>query len=42
MLGYVVLALPFVYRALDAGVHGADLRTLSEAARNLGASWPGR
>ncbi|GAA3175398.1 ABC transporter permease subunit [Blastococcus jejuensis] len=37
---YVVLALPFVYRALDAGVRGADLRTLSEAARNLGASWP--
>ncbi len=37
---YVVLALPFVYRALDAGVRGADLKTLSEAARNLGASWP--
>lgn len=36
---YVVLALPFVYRALDAGVRGADLRTLTEAARNLGASW---
>jgi putative spermidine/putrescine transport system permease protein len=37
---YVVLALPFVYRALDAGVRGADLKTLTEAARNLGASWP--
>jgi putative spermidine/putrescine transport system permease protein len=37
---YVVLALPFVYRALDAGVRGADLHTLTEAARNLGASWP--
>jgi ABC-type spermidine/putrescine transport system permease subunit II len=37
---YVVLSLPFVYRALDAGVRGADLRTLTEAARNLGASWP--
>ncbi len=37
---YVVLALPFVYRALDAGIRGADLRTLTEAARNLGASWP--
>jgi ABC-type spermidine/putrescine transport system permease subunit II len=37
---YVILALPFVYRALDAGVRGADLRTLTEAARNLGASWP--
>jgi ABC-type spermidine/putrescine transport system permease subunit II len=40
VLVYVVLALPFVYRALDAGVRGADLRTLAEAARNLGASWP--
>jgi ABC-type spermidine/putrescine transport system permease subunit II len=37
---YVVLALPFVYRALDAGVRGSDLKTLTEAARNLGASWP--
>jgi len=37
---YVILALPFVYRALDAGVRGADLSTLTEAARNLGASWP--
>jgi len=40
VLVYVVLALPFVYRALDAGVRGADLRTLTEAARSLGASWP--
>jgi ABC-type spermidine/putrescine transport system permease subunit II len=40
VLVYVVLALPFVYRALDAGVRGADLRTLTEAARNLGAPWP--
>jgi putative spermidine/putrescine transport system permease protein len=40
VLVYVVLALPFVYRALDAGVRGSDLRTLTEAARNLGASWP--
>jgi putative spermidine/putrescine transport system permease protein len=37
---YVILALPFVYRALDAGVRGADLKTLTEAGRNLGASWP--
>jgi ABC-type spermidine/putrescine transport system permease subunit II len=40
VLVYVVLALPFVFRALDAGVRGADLKTLTEAARNLGASWP--
>jgi putative spermidine/putrescine transport system permease protein len=40
VLVYVVLALPFVYRALDAGVRNAGLATLTEAARNLGASWP--
>ncbi len=40
VLVYAVLAMPFVYRALDAGVRGAGLRTLTEAARNLGASWP--
>ncbi|CCH89888.1 membrane protein of unknown function [Modestobacter italicus] len=40
VLVYVVMALPFVYRALDAGIRGVDLRTLTEAARNLGASWP--
>lgn len=40
VLVYVVLALPFVFRALDAGVRGSDLKTLSEAARSLGASWP--
>ena len=40
VLVYVVLALPFIFRALDAGVRGSDLKTLTEAARNLGASWP--
>lgn len=40
VLVYGVLALPFVYRALDAGVRGVDLRTLTEAARGLGATWP--
>ena len=40
VLAYVVLALPFVYRSLDAGLGAIDVRTLSEAARNLGASWP--
>jgi putative spermidine/putrescine transport system permease protein len=36
---YVVLALPYVARALDTGLSAIDLRTLSEAARSLGASW---
>ncbi|MGW4642542.1 ABC transporter permease [Sphaerisporangium sp. NPDC004334] len=40
VIAYVVLALPFVYRALDAGLGAMDVRTLVEAARNCGASWP--
>lgn len=40
VLAYVVLALPFVYRSLDAGLRAIDVRTLVEAARGLGASWP--
>jgi putative spermidine/putrescine transport system permease protein len=40
VLAYVVLALPFVHRSLDAGLRAIDVRTLVEAARNLGASWP--
>jgi putative spermidine/putrescine transport system permease protein len=39
-LVYVILALPFVYRTFDAGIRSIDVRTLVEAARNLGASWP--
>jgi len=37
---YVVLVLPFAYRALDAGLSALDVRTLVAAARSLGASWP--
>jgi putative spermidine/putrescine transport system permease protein len=36
---YVVLAMPFSYRAFDTGVRAIDLRTLVDASRNLGASW---
>ncbi len=36
---YVILALPYAYRALAAGLNAIDARTLSEAARSLGASW---
>jgi len=38
-LAYVVLVLPYCYRALDAGLGAIDVKTLSEAARSLGASW---
>ena len=33
---YVVLTMPFVYRALDAGLGAMDLKVLSEASRSLG------
>lgn len=36
---YAILVLPFAYRALDAGLDGIEVRTLSEAARSLGAGW---
>jgi putative spermidine/putrescine transport system permease protein len=36
---YVMLAMPFVYRSVDAGIRSIDTRTLVEAARNLGAGW---
>ena len=36
---YLILALPYAYRALAAGLNAIDANTLSEAARSLGASW---
>ncbi len=36
---YVILALPYAYRALAAGLNAIDVKTMSEAARSLGASW---
>lgn len=35
--GYVTLALPYIYRAVDAGLGAIDVRTLTEAAESLGA-----
>lgn len=37
---YVVMALPFTYRSIDAGIRAIDVRTLVDASRSLGASWP--
>lgn len=39
-LVYVLLALPFAFRSLDAGLRAVNLKTLVEASQNLGASWP--
>jgi putative spermidine/putrescine transport system permease protein len=38
--GYVVLSLPYMYRAVDNGLRAMDVRTLTEAAQSLGAGWP--
>jgi putative spermidine/putrescine transport system permease protein len=36
---YVVLAMPFAYRSLDAGLRAFDLKTLVEASNSLGGRW---
>jgi len=36
---YLILVLPYTYRTLDAGLAAIDLKTLTEAARSLGAGW---
>ena len=38
-LEYAILAMPFVYRSLDAGLRAIDLKTLVEASRSLGGRW---
>lgn len=39
MCGYTVLALPYMYRAVDTGLRAIDVATLTEAAESLGAGW---
>jgi putative spermidine/putrescine transport system permease protein len=36
---YIILVLPFAYRAIDAALSSIDAHTLAEAARSLGAGW---
>ena len=36
---YVVLAMPFTFRSLDAGIKALDVKTLVDASRSLGAGW---
>jgi len=36
--GYMVLALPYMYRAVDTGMRTVDVRTLTEASQSLGAN----
>lgn len=37
--GYTVLALPYMFRAIDNGLAAIDVRSLTEAAQSLGAGW---
>ena len=36
---YAVMAMPFTYRAIDAGIKAIDVRTLVDASRSLGGTW---
>jgi putative spermidine/putrescine transport system permease protein len=36
---YVVLSLPYMYRAVDNGLRAISVVTLTEAAQSLGAGW---
>ena len=39
VVGYVVLSLPYMYRAVDTGLRSIDVRSLTEAAQSMGAGW---
>ena len=39
VFAYIVLSLPYMYRAVDSGLRAIDIRTLTEAAQSLGAGW---
>lgn len=39
VFAYVVLSLPYMYRAVDSGLRAIDVATLTEAAQSLGAGW---
>lgn len=37
--GYTIAVMPYTYRSVDIGLRAVDIRTLTEAARSLGAGW---
>jgi putative spermidine/putrescine transport system permease protein len=37
--GYVIFVMPYSYRAVDNGLRSIDIRSLTDAARSLGAGW---
>ncbi len=36
---YVIFAMPFTFRSLDAGIRALDVKTLVDASRSLGGGW---
>lgn len=36
---YAVIAMPYLYSAVDTGLRAIDVRTLTEAGQSLGAGW---
>jgi len=39
VFAYIVLSLPYMYRAVDSGLRAIDIRSLTEAAQSMGAGW---
>ena len=37
--GYIVISMPYMFRAIDVGMRTIDVRTLTEAGQSLGANW---
>jgi putative spermidine/putrescine transport system permease protein len=37
--GYVVITMPYMFRAIDVGMRSIDVRTLTEAAQSQGSNW---
>jgi putative spermidine/putrescine transport system permease protein len=37
--GYIIISMPYMFRAVDVGMRAIDVRTLTEAAQSLGSSW---
>lgn len=39
LAGYLVITMPYMYRAIDVGMRSIDVRSLTEAAQSLGSNW---
>ena len=38
-IGYVIISMPYMFRAIDIGMRSIDVRVLTEAAQSLGSNW---